>query len=235
MPSISLRQRIYIQSVAGLFGVYFGIYHRLKIEGIENIPRQGPLFILINHISLLEPFALGVGLVRGGLVPSANVMTVAKQELFRFPPFAWFLKSIGMFPIDRTGTDMAAMRTMLTVLRENKMIALAPEGTRSPTGRLQALQPVVAKIAISRRVPILPVGAFGAEKAMPIGSKLPRPHPIALRFGPVFELTEFYDQPLTDQAVDRASWVLRDHIARLLPEWMRELPPPSQRVGARKF
>lgn len=235
MVQFHSRHRIYIRFVAFLFGAYFSVYHRLKLEGIENIPERGPLFLLINHVSLLEPFAMGLGVVKRGLIPGIDVWTVAKKELFASPPLAWFLRSIGMFPIDREGTDMSAMRTMLTVLRDNRMIAMAPEGTRSPTGRLQALQPVVAKIAMSRRVPILPIGAFGAEKAMPVGAKLPRPRSITMRYGPVFELSEFYGMPITDELADRASWVIRQHMAELLPEWMRELPPPSNRVGARKL
>ncbi len=234
MFRVPLRHPIYIRFVAAVFALYFKLYHQLKIEGTENIPRQGPLLILINHISFLEPFALGVGLVSWGVLPGGHVWTVAKKELFSIAPLAWFCRSIGFFPIDRERTDMAAMRTMLTVLKENKMIAMAPEGTRSPTGQLQAFQPVVAKIAIARRIPILPVGAFGAEKAMPVGAKFPRPHSITLRFGPVFELSEFYDIELTDAEADRASWVMRAHVAELLPEWMRVVPPPSQRVGARK-
>jgi 1-acyl-sn-glycerol-3-phosphate acyltransferase len=233
MPHDTSRQ-VYIRFVSSCFATYFRIYHRLKIEGTENIPSHGPLFVLINHVSLLEPFALGVGLVNHGLLPGIDIYTVAKKELYAFAPVGKFLSSLGFFPIDRERTDMGAMRTILTVLKENKMIAMAPEGTRSPTGQLQAFQPVVAKIAISRRVPILPVGAFGVEKALPVGAKAARPYPITLRFGPVFELSEFYNIDLTDEQADRASWVLRAHIAALLPEWMRAVPPPTQRVGARK-
>lgn len=235
MEPVSLRRKLYAKFVAGVFGVYFDLYHHLKIEGTENVVRRGPLFVLINHISLLEPFALGVSLVRCGIWPGADIMTVAKKELFNSSFSTFFLRSIGMFPIDREATDMTAMRTMLSILRDKKMIAMAPEGTRSPTGQLQAMQPVVAKIAVTRRIPILPVGAFGAEQALPVGAKFPRPVPITLRFGPIFELSEFYDVPMTDELADRASWVMRDHIAALLPEWMRQLPPPSGRVGARKM
>jgi 1-acyl-sn-glycerol-3-phosphate acyltransferase len=234
MPQASMSRRFYLQFVTFWFATYFRFYHRLKIEGVEHIPAQGPLFILINHVSLLEPFALGVGVVNQGILPGVDVFTVAKKELFAFAPVAGFLSSIGFFPIDRERTDMGAMRTMLTVLKQNKMIAMAPEGTRSPTGQLQLFQPVVAKIAISRRVPILPVGAFGMEKALPVGAKMPRRVPITLRFGPVFELSEFYKVEMTDELADRASWVMRAHIAELLPEWMRAVPPPTQRVGARK-
>jgi 1-acyl-sn-glycerol-3-phosphate acyltransferase len=233
MPDISLRRRIYLGIVRNLFGAYYKLYHHLRVEGAENIRAQGPLFIVINHISALEPFALGVALLDQGVLPGVHVWTVSKKELFKFPPFAAFCSSVGMFPIDRERFDMVAMRTLLNVLRENKIIAMAPEGTRSPTGRLQAFQPVVAKIAITRRVPILPVGAIGSEKAMPVGAKFPHPRPITIRFGPIFELSEFYNVELTDELADRASWVMRAHVAELLPEWMREVPPPSGRIGER--
>lgn len=230
----SWSRRLYIQIVKTSLKTYYRIYHGLKIQGDEYIPDQGPLFITINHISLLEPFVLGIALVDRGRIPGADVWTVAKKELFAVAPLAWFLKSIGMFPIDREQTDMRAMRTILSLLRDRKMIAIAPEGTRSPTGRLQLFQPVVAKLAISRRVPILPVAATGSERALPVGAKFPRPHPITLRFGPVYELCEFYDRELTDEQYDRAAWVMRAHVAELLPAELREVPPPSRRTGARK-
>jgi len=234
MIRVSLRRRIYIFFIASLFGAYFKLYHRIKFEGTENIPLQGPLFIIINHVSYLEPFALGVGLIGRGLIPGAHIWTVAKKELYARPWVGKFLDSIGMFPIDREHTDMGAMRTMLTVLKEKKMIAMAPEGTRSPTGRLSEFQPVVAKIAISRHIPILPAAAFGVEKAMPVGAKFPLPHQITLKFGPVFELSEFYNVTMTDELSAQSATVMRAHVADLLPEWMREIPPPTQRVGAVK-
>ena len=234
MQNIPLRRRIYVGFIVGCLSFYYRLYHRLQIEGSEHIPDHGPLFITINHISYLEPFALGVGLIEHGVMPGDHFWTVSKKELFAWPPLARFLSSINMFPIDRERTDMGAMRRILNVLREGKMIALAPEGTRSPSGRLQAFQPVIAKIAISRRIPILPVGAMGTEKALPVGAKFPYPVPITIRFGPVYELSEYYDVTLTDELADRASWEMRSHIAELLPEWMRELPPASGRVGARK-
>jgi 1-acyl-sn-glycerol-3-phosphate acyltransferase len=235
MPAISLRRRVYIEIVKDILGAYYRLYHHLQLQGTEHIRAQGPLFVIVNHISVLEPFALGVALIEHGILPGVHFRTVAKKELYQFPLFAAFITSMGMFSIDRERFDMVAMRTLLNVLNENKIIAIAPEGTRSPTGRLQAFQPVIAKIAITRRVPILPVGAIGSEKAMPVGAKFPHPQPITIRFGPVFELSEFYGLHLTDDLADLASWVMREHIAELLPEWMRQVPPPSGRIGERKI
>jgi 1-acyl-sn-glycerol-3-phosphate acyltransferase len=107
---------------------------------------------------------------------------------------------------------------------------VAPEGTRSPTGHLQLFQPGVAKLAIQRRLPILPVGLVGMEKVLPIGSKLPHFVPIEIHFGPVYELIEYYGKELTAEVLERAAWDMRARIAELLPEWMRELPPESAEV-----
>lgn len=235
MTRVPLRHRIYMSFVIGLLWSYFRLYHQFRVEGWEHIPSHGPLLVILNHISALEVFALGTTIARRGVVPGVHLRAVAKQELFVKPTLAWFARGVGMFPIDRERSDMSAMRTMLHVLEQGNVLAIAPEGTRSPTGRLQAFQPVIAKIAITRRVPILPAGAIGPERALPIGAKFPHPVPITLRFGPVFELSEFYAKPTTPAEMDRASWVMREHVARLLPEWMRELPEFSGRVGARKL
>ena len=235
MSRVPLRHRIYIAFISGLLWLYYRLYHRMDVEHIEYLPKQGPLLVILNHVSVLEVLALGAMIARQGITPGVNLRAVAKQELFGNAVLAWFARGVGMFPIDRERSDMSAMRIMVNTLDEGKVLVIAPEGTRSPTGRLQAFQPVIAKIAITRRLKILPVGAIGAERALPVGAKFPHPVKMALRFGPVFELSEFYDKPITAAEMDRASWVMRDHVARLLPEWMRELPPNSGRIGARKL
>ncbi|MBI5302167.1 MAG: 1-acyl-sn-glycerol-3-phosphate acyltransferase [Chloroflexi bacterium] len=235
MSRVPLRHRIYVAFVTGFFWLYFRLYHQLRVEGLEHLPKHGPLLVTPNHVSVLEVLALGTTIARQDLIPGIHLWAVAKQELFVNPILAWFARGIGMFPVDRERSDMSAMRAMLTVLRDGNLLAVAPEGTRSPTGQLQAFQPVIAKIAITRRIPILPVGATGPERALPVGAKFPRPVQITLRIGPVFELDEFYDTELTPAQTDRASWVMRDHVAALLPKWMRELPPNSGRLGARKL
>lgn len=224
--------RLWIYFVVIILKVYFKLNHNLHIEELQHVPLKGPLLVVINHVSLLEPFALGIGIVDGGLMPGENTFVVAKKELFDLPILPAFFKSIGFFPIDREHIDMEAMRTMLNTLKEGNIIAIAPEGTRSRTGHLQLFQPVVAKIAISRRVPILPVAAIGAEKALPVGAKFPKHVPITIRFGPIFELDEFYTGKLDDERLKAAAWLMRDHVAQLLPEEMRELPPADT---ARKF
>ena len=216
--------------------IYLTLYHHLRFDGLEHIPRQGPLLIAPNHLSFLDPFAVGVALIDQGLAPGIDFGVAGKEEVFRNPLLARIGRGMGMFPIRRERLDMAAMRTMLQILNEGKMLGLAPEGTRSPTGHLQLFQPVVAKLVISHRAPIVPVGVVGSEKALPIGTWFPHPVPIAVRFGPVFELAEYYGRDLTPEILDCAAGEMRRHVAALLPEWMREPPPATvpHRFGARQ-
>ncbi len=228
----SLAQRLWTGFIGALLDLYFTIYHRWRIEGIQHVPTHGPALVIVNHVSTLEAIAVFPLARRIGQTPGVTIFMIGKRELFENPWLARLCRSLGMFPLDRERIDPTAMRTMLGIIKAGHMIAIAPEGTRSPTGQLQAFQPGLAKLAITRRLPILPVGVIGAEKAMPVGAKFPRPWSFVMRAGPVFELSEFYDKNLTDADIARAASVMRAHVAELLPAWMRELPPPE---AARRF
>lgn len=221
-PSFARRLLIGLLGLAGL--IYFPIYHRWQRKGLENIPSHGPLLIVINHTSGLDTPMLGTILILNGLIPGIDIFTPAKRELFLMPVFSTLLPWLGLFPLDRDKVDVNAMRQFLEVLRSGKILGIAPEGTRSPTGQLQHFQPGVAKLAISRRVSILPVGILGGREAMPIGAHFPRPAPLEIRFGPVFELSSYYGMEQTPATLALAADEMRSHVAALLPAWMRELP-----------
>ncbi|MBI4672695.1 MAG: 1-acyl-sn-glycerol-3-phosphate acyltransferase [Chloroflexi bacterium] len=209
---------------------FFGWYFPMRIVGVENIPTTGPLLVVINHLSVMDIPTLGALLVQRGWHPGVTLFSIAKQEVFRKRVTGWLAPLFGMFPVYRNQVDLNAMRTMLAILKHGSTLGIAPEGTRSPTGHLQLFQPGVAKIAIQKRVPILPVGLIGVERVMPIGSRFPRRVPITAYVGQVFELSEYYGRHLSPQELERAAWDMRAQVAALLPEWMRELPPEDAEV-----
>jgi 1-acyl-sn-glycerol-3-phosphate acyltransferase len=218
----------------GIASLYFRLYHHWRVQGRERIPVKGPLIIIVNHLSAMDVPAVGVVMVEQGIRPGIDAFTVSKAEAWEKPLLPHLLWRLGMFPLQREMADMHAMRNVLTVLRAGRILGIAPEGTRSATGQLQLFQPTVAKIAVSRRVPLLPVGVWGTREAMPIGKKFPRPAQININIGTVFELSEFYGRELTEELQEDAAWEMRRHLAGLLPEWMRELPPSDAelRFGA---
>ncbi len=205
-------------------------YFPLHVSGEENIPTTGPLLVTGNHLSVMDIPPMGAIIVRRGWHPGVNMFTIAKQELFQTRLLQWLAPRFGLFPVYRNQVDLNAMRLMLTILKRGYLLGIAPEGTRSPTGHLQLFQPGVAKLAIQKRVLILPVGLAGMEKVMPIGSKFPRRVPLAVNVGKPYELSGYYDKELTPEVLEHAAWDMRAKVAELIPEWMRALPPEDAQV-----
>ncbi len=222
--------RRFIKYGAKFFNWLFSTFYQWKIVGIENVPTTGPLLVTINHLSVMDLPTLGTALVNAGWQPGVSMFTISKQELFEKPFLPKLMAQLGMFPVYRNQVDVNAMRTMLSIFKRGALLGIAPEGTRSPTGHLQLFQPGVAKLAIQKKIPVLPVGLVGMEKVLPIGSKLPHLVPIEIHFGRVYELSEYYPQELTPDVLERAAWDMRARVAELLPTWMRELPPQEADV-----
>ncbi|MGO0122433.1 lysophospholipid acyltransferase family protein [Desulfothermobacter acidiphilus] len=131
---------------------------RFQVEGRENFPRTGPVIIVANHQSYLDPVALGCALPR-------RVYYMAKEELFRIPGFGLLLKCLGAFPVKREELDRRALRTALNLLARGQVLGLFPEGTRGQeAGRLLPLQPGAALLALQSGAPVVPVALTGTRK-----------------------------------------------------------------------
>ena len=196
------------QIVRAILGVYMRTYHRLELRGSGLLPPSGPAIVLVNHASLLDVPALMV------LDPFPNTATVVKASMFKVPIVSWFLHQWGAIPVERQGRDSAGVRNMLAVLRSGGVIAVAAEGRRTRSGRLEAINPVLARFAAGADVPILPVGIGGSFHALPPGALFPRPGKILVRMGPTFRLP-----PGTDAAA--AAERIQREIAALLPPEMQ--------------
>jgi len=158
-----------------LFKFLFG----LKIEGKERIPRKGAMIITANHRSYLDPVVLAL-LVRRRM----NFM--AKEELFRHPGFGFLIRNLGAFPVKRERLNKLAFKKALQILKEGRILALFPEGTRSRSGKLGRLKEGPIRIAHHCRVPVVPVVIQGTEKVLPPGKKIPGWGKIKLRVGKPF-------------------------------------------------
>jgi 1-acyl-sn-glycerol-3-phosphate acyltransferase len=194
--------------IKGILRPYLRVYHRLEMRGSENIMASGPAIIVLNHASLLDVPALMV------LDPFPNTITVVKASMFKLPLISWALRQWDALPVEREGRDTSSVRAMLTALRAGGVLAIAAEGRRTRSGRLEAINPVLARIAASAGVPILPVGINGSFKALPPGALFPRPVKILVRVGPPFQLDRGTD-------ATAAAARIRAEIAKLLPPEMQ--------------
>ena len=143
---------------------------RINVEGLENVPKSGPLIIVANHLSNADP-----PLVHGYLTPALGrpMHILAKEALF-VGPIGTFLRSQGITPVKAGGSDIEAYRTALDVLDRGNVLTIFPEGTRSRTGQLGDPKPGVAMLATRSRVPILPVGISGTDRFLGRGRRFPR-------------------------------------------------------------
>jgi 1-acyl-sn-glycerol-3-phosphate acyltransferase len=194
---------------------YMRVWHSLRLEGREHLPAHGPALVLLNHASLLDVPALMA------LDPYPDTATIAKASLFRVPGVSWLLREWGAIPVERQGRDTAGVRALLGILRAGRVVAVAAEGRRTRSGHLEAINPVLAKIAASADVLLVPAAISGSFRALPPGAVLPRRLPIVVRVGEPFRLPRG-----TDPAAAAAR--IQAEIAALLAPDQRPLAPTAK-------
>jgi 1-acyl-sn-glycerol-3-phosphate acyltransferase len=145
------------------------LFYRFDISGSGNVPPQGAVILASNHQSFIDSIFIP-------LVVRRRVTFVAKAEYFESPTTAWFFRAMGQIPIKR-GDGSAAERALASarqVLDAGGVLAIYPEGTRSPDGRLYKGHTGVARLALACRAPVVPIALTGTPEVQPIGSLRPR-------------------------------------------------------------
>lgn len=156
--------------------VIIRIAFKVKVEGRENVPRQGPVILVANHLSMLDPIVLGCAISR-------PIRFMAKHELFSNRLFTYVLTHLGAFPVKRGHADKEAFHTALEVLSKGQVLGMFPEGTRSLNGELQPLYSGAAILAEKTGAPVVPVGIVGTGRIMRKGATIPRHGRITVRVG----------------------------------------------------
>jgi 1-acyl-sn-glycerol-3-phosphate acyltransferase len=147
---------------------------RMKVTGTENVPPSGALVVACNHVSYVDPVALGVALPR-------PVAYMAKTELFQIPVLGPVINALGAYPVDRGRGDVAAIRSSVRALKEGKAIGIFPEGTRNLRGDAP-IHTGVALLASLAEAPVLPAFVLGGDHAKHLGK-------LAVAFGEPIRLT----------------------------------------------
>ena len=195
-----------------LMRILLVLFTRWQVNGKENIPREGPLLVVANHVNAADPPLVGVSLSR-------KAMFMAKEELFRSKFIGYFVRGFGAFPVRRGRLDMKALRQADQLLAQGFALVMFPEGPRSRSGQLQPALPGSALIAARSCAPILPIGIIGTEKLRGITWLLRRPQ-ITVNIGHPFLLPPA-DSRLTKAELAKHADFIMSRIAELLPEGYR--------------
>jgi long-chain acyl-CoA synthetase len=155
---------------------------RVKAAGLDNLPPVGPILICPNHVSYLDPFALGIALPRTRLRHTywSGWSGIAFSTRFR----RLFSRIARIIPVDPDRAPGSGLVMGRMALERGWNLVWFPEGGRSADGTLQRFLPGIGALVETRPVPIVPVHIAGSFAAWPIARRFPRLGPITVRFGP---------------------------------------------------
>jgi 1-acyl-sn-glycerol-3-phosphate acyltransferase len=191
------------RSLRSLLTLIANVIFRPKIEGVENVPAKGAVILASNHLSVIDSILIP-------LVVPRQVNFLAKEEYFtgRSPyqrARAAFMRAIGQIPVQRGAAraGLAALDVAGEVLEKGGAFGIYPEGTRSLDLRLYRGHTGVGQLALATGAVVVPVALIGTERIQPPGQRLPRPHPVQVRFGKPLDFSR-YDGMSASPAIRRA-------------------------------
>ena len=145
---------------------YLKCFHRFEVKGTENVPETGGFILACNHLSYIDPPAVGCRIRR-------NLHYFARDSLF-FWPLGLLITKLNSIPVNRDQLDLGTLRKVLRVLKGGEPVLVFPEGTRSPDGTLQKSQKGLGLLVHKSGVPVLPARLHGSFEILGKGKLVPR-------------------------------------------------------------
>ena len=177
-------------------------------EQLKHVPKRGPLILVCNHINFLD-----VPVLYTHLQPRP-ITGFAKAETWDSAPMALLFNLWGAIPIRRGEADLRALRSGIAALEAGKILAIAPEGTRSGHGCLQRGHPGVVLMALHTKAPLLPIVYYGGEAFRDNFKRLSRTdfhisvgQPFHLHHGGV-KVTKHVRREMLDEIMYQLAWLL---------------------------
>ncbi len=145
------------QYVNAFLRAVFSLVVRVDEQELSNVPHEGPLILVANHVNFLE-----VPLMYSHLYPRP-ITGWAKSENWKNPFLAFLFNLFNAIPIRRGERDQSAVNRAVEALKNRMILAISPEGTRSRVGQLAKGKPGVVLLAQRSGAPILPMAYYGGE------------------------------------------------------------------------
>jgi 1-acyl-sn-glycerol-3-phosphate acyltransferase len=189
----------------------FNLYLK-EVKGLENVPKDRNFIVAANHESYLDhPFIICT------LVNYLNkkVHFLSKKEHFSNPIKSIWHSYAGAIPLDRQTGGKEALKWAVKALKEGKIIAIHPEGTRTLTGRMLRGKTGIARLVLEAHVPVLPVGIIGAFEVLPKGKYIPSFKRAVLNIGKPMFFDKYYNKKITKELLREITDKIMKEIAKL--------------------
>jgi 1-acyl-sn-glycerol-3-phosphate acyltransferase len=203
---------------------------RLDWSGQEHIPADGPVILAANHLSYMDIFAVSLFADSARRYP----VFLAKSSLFTIPVVGPLIARLGQLPVYRGQADAGLVLRQAAELaaKNNACVIFYPEATvtRDPEQWPMVAKTGVARLALERNIPVVPVAHWGAQRILPYGKIVPKFLPrktVRVVAGPPVDLSDFADQPLNNQVLRAATDKIMTAVAALVGD-LRGLPPPTE-------
>jgi long-chain acyl-CoA synthetase len=206
-----------LQIVARLFftanyAVMRGLF-RVRAEGLEHVPDEGPFLITPNHMSYLDPFAIAAMLSWKQL--QQVYWAGWSGLLFRGPITRTFSRITQVVPVDAERGLTSTLQFARAILDRGNVLTWFPEGERSRNGQIERFLPGAGLLIQKTRAPAVPVLITGSYEAWPPNRRLPRLHPIHLRFGEPLMLADSEPESDDMEGPERIAERLRETVVAL--------------------
>lgn len=150
-----------------------------RILNREKLVEEGPVLIVANHQSFLDPPMIGIAY-------EDAIHYLARKTLFR-GLFRRVLPRCCAIPVDQNAPDGHAVKTVIRLLKAGERVLVFPEGSRTPDGEIHDAMPGIAFILSKAPAPVQPLRIAGAYESLPVGARRLRFRPITISVGdPVF-------------------------------------------------
>jgi 1-acyl-sn-glycerol-3-phosphate acyltransferase len=197
-----------------------------RVHGAELLPSQGPVLLASNHLAFLD----------GPMLFTAAARTprcLVKREMFA-SPLGWVLRAMQQIPVDREGSDRAALQTALAVLGDGGVVGVFPEGTRG-RGDVGSVKQGIAWLALRSGAPVVPVACLGTRRTGESPKRLPAPRRrLDVVFGAPLRLQAAAGEPGRDalrRAATAVQTAMAEHVADAVRLTGQQLPDDETMVG----
>jgi len=208
-PGSSLASLLFYDLIREFALLILQIFYRIKRVRVSNVPRTGPVLLVANHQSFLDPPIVS------SAIRHRHTDFLARGGLFKFKPFGWVISVLHSTPIKQGAGDAGAMKATIAKLNAGKMMLVFPEGSRTEDGQMHEFQRGIAVLLKRTDCQIVPVGIEGAFDAWPRTRKFPRlfTKRIVVCFGDPID-----SKTLMETGTDQAIETLRQRVVALVKE-----------------